>query len=132
MKTRKAIKCNCEMGEGELHTMECAVMELKPQHTPTPWNVIEDENTYEVIIDSKKGVIAKTLLNHMELIQAERNAKFIVRAVNSHEELVTLLKSIRGHLLNATSLTDEEGCATPTLEALESLIDKALAKAEGK
>lgn len=35
MKTRKVKqpKCNCEMGEGELHMMECAVMELKRDRT---------------------------------------------------------------------------------------------------
>ena len=129
MKTRKAIKCNCEMGEGELHTMECAVMELKPQHTPTPWNVIEDENTYEVIIDSKKGVIAKTLLNHMELIQAERNAKFIVRAVNSHDGLVRALKLLLQLDVECHARPDK---MNGLLLDVRAELVQLLAKAEGK
>jgi len=71
-KKTKYPKCNCEMGDGELHLMTCAVMEL----TPTPWTISE----------------LKDVLDHSYL---NAYTEYVVRAVNCHEELLAIVKSCR-------------------------------------
>ena len=87
----------------------------KPQHTPTPWKYENHEiwgkNQNIAEIHNSKSIFADG--------EPEANAEFIVRAVNSHEDLVFGIK-------NAIVMLDE----TAPMVAIE--LRKVLAKAEGK
>lgn len=63
---------------------------MKPQHTPIPWKV---ENGNDIVA-SKEGTIACAygMMVNNKVVHNEEcfaNAAFIVRAVNTHEELLT-------------------------------------------
>lgn len=109
MKTRKHYK-DCKelqpmVGKDEGYVCICFD---KPQHTPTPWSV--DALGYLRGPDSEN------------ILEVKENAAFIVRAVNSHEELVQLLRRIR-----------EFDRHTPLLGTdMVQDIERAIAKAEGK
>lgn len=111
MKTKKEkVIWTCE--ECNKPTAECLCQEnhVVPapasSHTPTPWNPND---------------LQDLLFKNPELGRA--NANLIVRAVNSHEELLRLVKSYRSFLLSI---------ADPMRISEYELIDKAIAKAEGK
>ena len=90
-----ALECNCEMGEGELHTIECAVME-QPAHTPIPWEVTPTLGRIAITKPHKTvglaGVHIASIENGVHIDDHEANAKLICRAVNSHSELLGLVK----------------------------------------
>ncbi len=87
------------------------------EHTPTPWTLRKDRPMAFFRGTEKVGDTAGMSFSDME---AERNAAFIVRAVNSHDELLGLLMHCKEYL---------EGYAErPSL----NLIEKAIAQAEGK
>lgn len=93
--------------------------ETKPAtHTPTPWEVIEEEGYVAAYIDGPEpkdvGMISCEL-NQNGLA----NASFIVRAVNAHEDLVKALKKAHA------SFCVNNGTYPCEVEAL-------IAKAEGK
>ena len=66
---------------------DIAEVSKKVEHYPTPWFIDEDENGDRIIVDSLEGglIIARQ--------PNEANAAFIVRAVNSHEELLEAMKN---------------------------------------
>lgn len=91
-------------------------------HTPTPWQYnaagkrdgtalwanLYQENNHEIIA-------------HMDQGNKLANAAFIVKAVNCHEELISLLKETR-----------ELGKTETAWKIWDTLRDKAIAKAEGR
>ena len=76
---------------------------MTAQHTPTPWYVSEEwaaTNRYEII--SKPQMVPVAFIPHDiydegdlgQKDQADANAAFIVRAVNSHDALVGAIEQI--------------------------------------
>lgn len=70
------------------------------QHTPTPWDLYtklaKPHEPYSLI--DADGAIVAVILWHpdtMEPEEADANAHFMLRAVNSHEVLVAALKEAR-------------------------------------
>ncbi len=98
-----------------------AYLDTKPSHTPTPWSIGQFD---QVSIDGKgtaDSICVKGFsLSHSP--EAKANAAFIVRAVNSHEELVQALVTVV-HMLKQESVP-----SVHQTDQWESLI----AKAEGK
>lgn len=111
---------------------------IKTQHTPTPRYF--DTKMKEFLPKSEGGGEKITLhagnkrigtSNREDLAEAKVNAAFIVRAVNSHEELVWQLKSAQRWIDRARTLLtpDQQGyCGFHN----DSPTQKAIAKAEGK
>jgi hypothetical protein len=98
-------------------------------HTPTPWvvaeNGIEGNNTIGLAIETKTiepichlYVPMGAYLSGFD--NAEANAAFIVRAVNSHDKLVALIRGLRDVLV------PEE------MEETRARIDLLLAEARGE
>ena len=106
------------------------------EHTPTPWNYsIEKVTTSNTSGNNRKVLIGigntficslrntvptNTPTEYPE--QAIKDAEFIVRAVNAHDELVAILKGI---------LVCDENRKIELPNYLYNDIKKALAKAEG-
>jgi hypothetical protein len=63
---------------------------MKPQHTPTPWELYQDEDLGHWFIWAK-GNMAANIPRRIDGID-KANADFIVRAVNSHEALLKAAK----------------------------------------
>lgn len=85
------------------------------QHTPTPWKVSQ---TGKFVMHSRSG----TLLNVCEA--SKEDAAFIVRAVNSHEELFRVLKSMHAHYQGQDMVYGKHPYACGACEAM--------ARAEGE
>lgn len=96
----------------------------RPTHTPGPWMSF-DSGTKVITCDSESLLIASLEECEVETV-AERkaNAEFIVRACNSHEELVEALRD----LLQVIA-TDE---LIPESVSYMQQARAALAKAEGR
>jgi hypothetical protein len=98
-------------------------MKTKPTHTPTPWTT----GLYDASVAfTQIGVHVAVCKPDLSLLavcgpardeQSEADAAFLVRAVNAHEELVSLLKTME--------------YMAPNTE-LNNRIKKAIAKAEGR
>lgn len=84
-------------------------------HTPTPW-----QSDNDVIFCNGHFAIAKTIKLGIPEKESKANAAFIVRACNSHEELLEACKSA----LILIAPTDQK--------ALKRKLEQAIAKAEGK
>lgn len=91
MNTRKAQ----EMIHDIKHSKRCTCpKENKPQHTPTPWTVfgfssVETVKKYR----GDRLEICEAFTSQIDSAEAKANAAFIVRAVNSHEELLGMAKA---------------------------------------
>lgn len=108
----------------------CKYVASKPKHTPTPWSmeddnfsesrfIVSDSNGYHIGIADMLPIVKKW--DHFVALDRETikaNAAFIVRAVNSHEELLACLKSCRLTMNTAGMPVGH--------------IDNAIASAEGK
>lgn len=91
-------------------------------HTPTPWEVTPTLGKLAITRPHTTAGIAFDSICHMDSsddIDPEANAAFIVKAVNSHEELLKALKKARDY----SALDD---CGPEMLCEL----DQAIAKAE--
>lgn len=64
----------------------------KQQHTPTPWHV--DPKRQFRIVAGDDWTVATTLTTDNLRDQWEENARYIVRCVNSHDDLLAALKAI--------------------------------------
>lgn len=81
-----------------------AVSATKPAHTPTPWQVIEREETPECCDFSVKvydlhSIAADSFLG---TVTSKTDAALIVRAVNSHAELCEKLEQFVRYTNNTT------------------------------
>jgi len=97
-------------------------MKTKTQHTPTPWKVgFKNPQT----IESETGKdIAACGAYRLSLKEAEANADFIVRAVNSHEALLEAAKQ-------ALKFINEKANGV-YVDASQHLLEKAIQQTEGK
>lgn len=129
MKTRKQHTPTC----GGHSPCVCGSWDIEPQHTPTPWKLASWSPT--LIVSESEG---RHLANMNDVEVRHRgdkepqtgsiaNAAFIVRAVNSHEELIGMLKVYRNELMAKATTTGEKGYLN-----MYQLVDKAIAKAKGK
>lgn len=84
---------------------------MNPKHTPTPWNT-----PAVTINDASKKIIAICTDRSNE--ENKANAAFIVRAVNSHDELLSALQQI--------------GYKALTLPEIVQMARDVLAKVEAK
>lgn len=101
------------------------------KHTPTPWKIenqkgknlggmIMQQPPY--IVSQKGNAVCSMGGGSVFYENAEANAAFIIRAVNSHGELLAALKTARSIILHDIDETEADCCQ----------IDNAIAKAEGK
>lgn len=94
----------------------------KVEHTPTPWEV--NGNAITSFVADQHIVINKEA---DELWK--RNAAYIVKCVNSHEELLIALKALRLILVN---YNQHQNSAINHIGGIQiHWADKAIAKAEG-
>jgi len=89
------------------------------KHTPVPWEVEDD-----VIVDpiTKKVIVNCCETDYSSVIN-EANARFIVRACNSYEELLAALKQIANRPF---ALNDAES------SIIRRIAKNAIAKVEGE
>lgn len=101
-------------------------------HTPTPWYLAKTEWDYKTVITAldRTQIIARC--GSSDFLQAEKDAEFILRAVNSHEALVKWgaalierFERLEKIFFERTGDPSPEG---PTLEVTE--LKKAIAQAE--
>jgi hypothetical protein len=59
------------------------------EHTPTPWFLNETDNSFQVQGDGKEVFYSKS---YDDVAPKVQDARFIVRAVNSHDVLIAALK----------------------------------------
>ncbi|WP_442577841.1 hypothetical protein ACSBOB_20050 [Mesorhizobium sp. ASY16-5R] len=110
------------------------------KHTPTPWAVVENDGAYMKQADNAKYRIeAQNPQEHVvalivsdlpdDVLPAEANAAFIVRACNAHDQLVEALKQVMGWISNWSPNfeTDEEWQTVAKPQILA-----AIAKAEAQ
>lgn len=95
---------------------------LTPQHTPTPWNLIGGMvgEGAQIIAHNDQHQAIKVALN----IRYE-DAAFIVRSVNSHEELIATLLKLHPKNSHASNVEHEDW----DIESCE--VCQAIANAEG-
>ncbi len=99
---------------------------MKTTHTPTPWKYVEDKSLGDR--EFGKGETMDGKNTPFSSIKRE-DAAFIVRAVNSHEELLFALKQ----LLEMVEDRPRHKYEVPgTVGDREKLAHKAIAKAEGE
>lgn len=101
--------------------------EREGKHTPTPWEIRRnvDGIAFKVLdaVDADADDRGRTVLYQEEVcdisdtMQADANAELIVRAVNSHAEMLDVLNSARYHVEQGTGIYNA--------------IMAAIAKAEG-
>jgi hypothetical protein len=94
------------------------------KHTPTPWG----ESNYPGDIVDSDGELLATAYSMDDGICAGANAAFIVRAVNSHEQLVAALNKIHNWLVCAPIATPED--MAQSFAEMERAASIALAAAE--
>ena len=76
------------------------------EHTPAPWKAEREfEDDTPTFIHKDGRAIADCAMGYG--VEDDANAAFIVKAVNSHEALVTALEKIE-YAANKASLTDSE------------------------
>lgn len=98
------------------------------QHTPTPWYVeqpLQEQHTYIACKDST-ALVAKLPDNYEN---TKENAAFIVRAVNSYEALLEIVKELRYIIQNHGDLQLGPQGRHRTLE--QRVLD-TIKQAEGK
>jgi len=78
---------------------------MSAAHTPTPWSVFRAGKQYGIDAESMQSIVSfgddhepDIGVQGATIEEAHANAEFIVRAVNSHEDLVAALKEARGYL----------------------------------
>lgn len=97
-------------------------------HTPTPWNVSAIQKRTQIVDNAQNGIwrfVAET--------RTPEDAELIVRAVNSHEDLLEVAKRTKAFLLNGAPVEGDPTVGMRIDEAaLYQQIKEAIAKAEGR
>lgn len=103
-------------------------LESEIKHTPLPWLV--DQTDQRNIRTQKRDLVAACTVANSE---PEANAEFIVRACNSHYELLGLCKKAR-EAFNHEKLQMSAlfGVNYPIYDEILGQFDVAIVKAEGK
>lgn len=131
--TKHTSLCNCGKEAG-FHKPHGNCTQIKPKHTPLPWKVRE-HNNQKRYIDAENGLTIADALMHSSLGNQDNhkaNAEFIVKAVNSHYELVEALKLAFKRIKECRELDNGENITTPIdniLSNVEIRIEQALLKA---
>ncbi len=86
---------------------------MTPKHTKTPWTL--DDYT----IKSKNETVAE-VNSHIGNFEQIANAEFIVKAVNNHENLVSLLREYVMHITSKDRIEDWENRVIQALKQAES------------
>ena len=66
----------------------------KPQHTPIPWKAQRFPGQDDYTIWAPGATIARVPLRDVSINEQKANAEIIVRAVNSHAELLAAAKEV--------------------------------------
>ena len=106
---------------------------MKPQHTPTPWKWSDDGTRSHLIqADLEPGDGDDILWHGGAWAMKPENKAFILRAVNSHDELVEALEELLRH--EGDREVDGIGLEhdTEPLEKAKRKAREALAKAQGE
>ena len=90
------------------------------KHTILPWRVTRGSHAYPLEITSESRTIAQIEHNN-----CEANAEFIVRACNSHYELLEACK-------RTVEMFDKNSIAMNELPYTYTRLKQVIAKAEGK
>lgn len=77
---------------------------MKTQHTATPWKVCHTTAPY-LIVGNIKEKYSTWVVND---VASEANAAYIVKCVNSHEQLVEALKEASDALKDIISASDNK------------------------
>jgi hypothetical protein len=111
----------CQWHETMETPAECSMKPTteKWTHTKTPWKVADQK---EYIYANDRTLVTKTLTIDCHFMEAQANAAFIVRAVNSHHELLSNLKKLIEEF-GDVGITDSNWMAVQTAR-------KAIAKAD--
>lgn len=105
----------------------------QPKHTPTPWHTKDGSMIYATHPNGKEYQIAETYAGWNEKGVTHKTsapqAAFIVKAVNCHDGLVSLVEEYRDmvHEMYCDEGDKEVPCCMECIEAA-----KALAKAKGE
>ena len=110
-------------------------MDSNMNHTPTPWklNKAGSQKTIYINTADEEGLYLADLQNCQGTETTEANAEFIVRACNSHDDLVKALKEVKeqiGEVFYSQKQDNPEHDAA--IDRIVSVVGEALAKAEGK
>ena len=90
-------------------------------HTPIPWKLDAKPTDYPQAVASSDGTVVAITGND------RANAAFIVRAVNSHADLLAALESIVGIIADAVDQRIRSGRLPPIAGLLSSIEDTAAA-----
>ena len=93
------------------------------QHTATPWYIPQTSNTGCMILDKTKG-------NKITIPYRSEDAAYIVKAVNSHEDLISMLNECLD-CIDTIAQRDEQLTLKVNLLAQCDRIKQAIAKAGG-
>ena len=128
---KHAVHSGADAAEGDERMAASADPSATARHTPTPWT--SGGTIYEhMCADIRQGNLGEPVAQVWQGPHGYANAEFIVRAVNSHDELIFALKTLADdhrQLLEANSL---DRSSAPNGYAAQSLAALALAKAEGR
>lgn len=99
----------------DIHKLMNAVQDAQSPHTPTPW---------ELLVNISGNFIARDGKQVGRILKLE-DAKQLILAVNSHEELLTALASI-----HAEASDRQDTTLSDILNRIKATAGKAIAKAE--
>jgi hypothetical protein len=110
-------------------------------HTPTPWRVVENDGAYvkasylarlriETAPESGRDLCLALVITDTSELNNRANADFIVRAVNSHDDLLEALKAVTETLASWTA--DHSFDCTAHIDAVLAVANAAISKAEGR
>jgi cysteine sulfinate desulfinase/cysteine desulfurase-like protein len=111
------------------------------QHTPTPWFINGPNHIGHISVASERdGAVAEMVWHHVEgrRFPVEANADFIVRAVNSHDDLLAALEEARAFLVALRLTFMHETTAEDTHAIVESMdelgprLDRLIFRARGE
>jgi len=96
----------------------------KTKHTPLPWKVYYAKNNGQLILgtgeESGQAIQSHNGAFWRDEAEAKANAEFVVKACNSHYELLEALESVKEYVHNFGE------------SHLIEIVDKAIAKARGE
>lgn len=122
MKTKKGdVCCYNKANELKEHNANC---ETRPQHAPTPWDYAGRGSAIEVKNTKGEYDLVASLNEELDY---QANAAFIVKCVNSHEELLALAREFE-ECCYANDALDKN--AHPLWKSHLKRAKKAIAKAE--
>lgn len=98
-------------------------------HTPTPWNTTEPQPGVKIAIMAQDGQHVADVIDQglgVDTANMKANADFIVRAVNSHEDLLAACKQAMGAFVNHLDYDcNESSVERESYRALRAAIAKA-------